>query len=146
MPASEYLDLGLLLFSAYRTLENRVVRALAEAGYSDVTAAQARVFQRIAPGGTRQTDLAEQTQLAKQTVGFLVDQLERSGYVERTPDPADARARLVRVSAKGAGVAARAAAVTAAVESEWTAHLGPQRMAQLRRALCQVRELCDPYG
>ncbi|GLH95965.1 MarR family winged helix-turn-helix transcriptional regulator [Phytohabitans aurantiacus] len=139
------LNLGLLLFIPYRAMESRVFAALAEAGFGDVTPAQARVFQRIAPGGSRLTDLAEQAQITKQSAGFLVDQLERAGYVERVPDPTDARARLVRVSERGARSIPIAAAVVAEVEAEWEAHLGKQRARQLREALTRLREITDPY-
>lgn len=139
------LNLGLLLFIPYRAMESRVFAALAEAGFGDVTPAQARVFQRIAPGGSRLTDLAEQAQITKQSAGFLVDQLERAGYVERAPDPTDARARLVRVSERGARSIPIAAAVVAEVEAEWEAHLGKQRARQLREALTRLREITDPY-
>lgn len=139
------LNLGLLLFIPYRAMESRVFAALAEAGFGDVTPAQARVFQRIAPGGSRLTDLAEQAQITKQSAGFLVDQLERAGYVERVPDPTDARARLVRISERGARAVPLAAEVVAEVEAEWEAHLGKQRMRQLREALTRLREITDPY-
>src|SRR5919112_5172516 len=95
---AEPLNLGLLLFIPYRALENRVFEALAAAGYDDFTPAQARVFQRIGATGTRLTELAEQAQVTKQSAGFLVDQLEKAGYVERVPDPTDARARLIRLA------------------------------------------------
>ena len=78
-------------------MEKAVLDALATAGYP-ITLAHARVFQRIDQDGSRITDLAEAAVLTKQTVGFLVDQLERAGYVERTPDRRDGRARLVRVA------------------------------------------------
>jgi DNA-binding MarR family transcriptional regulator len=139
------LNIGLLLFIPYRELENRVLRALAAAGYGDVTLAQARIFQRIGPDGSRLTDLAEQAQVTKQTAGFLVDQLERAGYVERTPDPTDARARLVRIAGRGAEAVPIAAAVVAEVEKEWTDHLGERHMADLRAALTRLREITDPY-
>ncbi len=139
------VNIGLLLFIPYRAMEARVFAALAEAGFGDVTPAQARVFQRIAPGGSRLTDLAEQAQITKQSAGFLVDQLERAGYVERVADPSDARARLVRVAARGAEAIPLAAAAVAEVEAEWAAHLGEERMAQLRAILGDLREVTDPY-
>jgi DNA-binding MarR family transcriptional regulator len=142
--ASEPLNIGLLLFIPYRTMEARVFADLAAAGFDDLTPAQARVFQRIAPGGSRLTDLAEQAQIAKQSAGFLVDQLERAGYVERVPDPTDARARLVRVAERGAKAIPVAAAVVAEVEAEWTTYLGVRRMAQLRSILGELREHTDP--
>ena len=139
------LNLGLLLFIPYRAMENRIFRALAEAGFDDFTPAQARVMQRIGPDGTRLTELAEAAQVTKQTAGFLVDQLERAGYVRRTPDPTDARARLVRIAERGAAAQPIAAAVVASVEEEWRAHLGARRWAQLREALTGLREITDPY-
>lgn len=66
-----------------------------------MTLAQGRVFARIGHGGTRLTDLAEMAEVTKQTAGFLVDRLADAGYVERVPDPSDARARLVRIADRG---------------------------------------------
>jgi DNA-binding MarR family transcriptional regulator len=138
------VNLGLLLFIPYRALENRVFERLAEAGF-DITPAQARVFQRIGADGTRLTDLAEQAQVTKQTAGFLVDQLEKAGYVRRVPDPTDARARLVQITKYGARTIPIAAAVIAEIEAEWTAHLGAGQTARLRRSLKKLREITDPY-
>ena len=140
------VNTGLLLYIPYRAMEGRVFEALAAAGYDDFTPAQARVLQRIAPGGSRLTDLAEQAAITKQSAGFLVDQLQRAGYVERVPDPDDARARLVRVAERGRQAMPLAAAVVAEVENEWTEHLGPRRMGQLRDALARLREITDPYA
>jgi len=142
----EPLNVGLLLYIPYRAMEARVFGALAAAGYDDFTPAQARVFQRIGPDGTRLTDLAEQAQITKQSAGFLVDQLERSGYVQRVPDPTDARARLVRIADRGERAVPVAAAVVAEVEAEWAEHLGVRRMGQLRAALTSLREITDPYA
>lgn len=142
----EPLNLGLLLLLPYRSMEARVFAALAAAGFDDFTPAQARVFQRIAPGGSRLTDLAEQAQITKQSAGFLVDQLAKAGYVERVPDPTDARARLVRIAPRGARAVPLAAAIVAEVEAEWTAHLGADRIAWLREILTDLRDITDPYA
>jgi DNA-binding MarR family transcriptional regulator len=82
---------------------------------------------------------------AGQSAGFLVDQLERAGYVERVPDPVDGRARLVRITERGAQSVAASAAIVAEVEAEWTAHIGVRRMDQLRRILADLREITDPW-
>ena len=140
------VNTGVLLYIPYRAMEGHVFDALAEAGYDDFTPAQARVFQRIAPGGSRLTDLAEQAAITKQSAGFLVDQLERAGYVERVPDPSDARARLVRIAERGRQAIPLAAAAVAEVESEWAQHLGQRRMGQLRDCLARLREITDPYA
>jgi DNA-binding MarR family transcriptional regulator len=136
---------GVLLFIPYRAMETRVFAALAAAGFDDFTPAQARVMQRIGPEGTRLTELAEAAQVTKQTASFLVDQLERTGYVSRTPDPADARARLVRIAVRGRAAQPVAAAAVAEVEAEWRAHLGQREWNRLRDALTRLREITDPY-
>ncbi len=138
-------NVGVLLFIAYRAFEQRVLAALRAAGF-EVTAAQGRVFARIAPSGTRLTDLAEMAQVSKQTAGFLVDQLEKGGYVERVPDPTDARARLVRIAPRGRAVQAAAAEVERQVVAEWTRHLGAAEMTRLQRSMARLREITDPYA
>ena len=64
-------DLGLSLFIPYRYTEDRMFRAMQDAGFADWTLAQCRVFQRIAPDGSRLTDLADQAQMSKQSAGIL---------------------------------------------------------------------------
>ncbi|MBO0810260.1 MAG: MarR family transcriptional regulator [Actinobacteria bacterium] len=145
VPAPE-LNLALLCYFPYRAMEIRVMQAVQAAGFDDITVAQARLFARIGPDGTRITDLAEQAQVTKQTAGFLVDQLERSGYVRRVPDPADARARLVRIAARGLAALEVARTTEAEVEAEWTRYLGKPAATQLRRALTRLRQITDPYG
>ncbi|CAL9484526.1 hypothetical protein SUDANB121_03125 [Nocardiopsis dassonvillei] len=140
------LNTGLLLFIPYREMERRIFAELAARGYDDITFSQGRVFQRLARGGSRLTDLAEQARITKQSAGFLIDRLEEAGYVERVPDPTDARARLVRVAPRGERVIAEAAEIVAGIEAEWTAHLGARDMAELRRILTSLREITDPYA
>ncbi len=144
-PAAERQNLGLLCFYPHRAMEARLLAELAAVGFDDITPAQGRIAARIAPGGTRLTALAEQALVTKQTAGYLVDQLERGGYVRRVPDPTDARARLVQMADRGLEVVAVARRVEAEVEAEWTAYLGEEAAAQLRAALERLREITDPY-
>lgn len=139
------LNVGLLMLIPYRAMETRVFQGLSAAGFDDITPAQARVLQRVGPHGTRLTELAEAAQVTKQTASFLVDQLERTGYVHRTLDRTDARARLIHLADKALAARPVAEAIVATVESEWRAYLGERRWGQLRDALTRLRELTDPY-
>ncbi len=140
------VNVGVLMFVSYRSAETRVLEAVYRGGYRDITLAQARVAARIAPDGTRLTELAEQAQISKQTATYLVDQMERGGLVERTVDPTDARGRLVHFTGKGLDVIRIAREEEAQIDAEWTAHLGVRRMRQLREALSVLREITDPYA
>lgn len=137
-------NLGLLLFIPYRFMESAVMDALRARGH-ELPLNQARVFQRIAVGGSRLAELAQAAQLPKQTVGSIVDQLERAGYVRRVPDPDDARARRVTITARGKQLVDISLPVVREVEAAWRAHLGTTRSRQLREALTALREVTDPY-
>lgn len=146
MPTDETpLNLGLLLFIPYRHLESAVLEALREHGH-DLPLSQARVFQRIDPEGSRLSTLAKAAQLSKQTVGSIVDQLERAGYVRRVPDPRDARAKLVVITDLGRQLVEISLPVVREIEDEWRAHLGRTRTRQLREALGALREITDPFA
>jgi DNA-binding MarR family transcriptional regulator len=139
------MDLATLMFVSYRAMDDRVMRAMREAGF-DVTVAQSRLAQRIADEGSRLTELAERAQVTKQTASLLVAALEREGLVERVPDPDDGRARLIRLSDRGREAAQQAMQVVMRVEQEWVEHLGPELAGQLREALVRLREVTDPYA
>ncbi|GIH79285.1 MarR family winged helix-turn-helix transcriptional regulator [Planobispora longispora] len=144
-PRRSEMNLGMLCFIPAREMEARVMKAVIAAGFDDITLAQSRVFQRIGSAGTRVTDLAEQARVTKQTATFLIDQLEKAGYVERVPDPRDARARLVRIAARGRAAIEVAMEAEAEVQAEWTRHLGKRDADNLRRILTRLREIADPY-
>jgi len=143
--ADDELNLGLLLFVPYRAMESAVLAALREHGHH-LTISQARVFQRIGPDGSRPGELAEAAQLSKQTLGSILDQLERAGYVARTPDPADGRARLVTITERGRELVTLSLPVVRDIERSWERHLGSERTSQLRAALTELRSITDPFG
>ncbi len=68
-------------------------------------------------------------------MGALVDHLEARGYVDRTPDPLDGRARVIRLTARGPDVERAARETITEVEAEWARRLGARRMQQFRRTL-----------
>jgi DNA-binding MarR family transcriptional regulator len=140
----DQLNLGLLLFIPYRHLESAVLAELKAHGH-DLPLNQARVFQRINPEGSRLSELAQASQLSKQTVGSIVDQLEAAGYARRVPDPSDARARLVTVTAKGQSLVELSIPVIRAIETAWETNLGQARMRQLKEILTALRAITDPY-
>ncbi len=139
-------DLGVSLFIPYRYAEDRIFRAVQDAGFDDWTLTQCRVFQRIAPDGSRLTDLADQAQMSKQSAGVLVDQLAHLGYVRRAPDPRDGRARLIVFEQRGRQAIEVAMATLDEILSEWEAYLGTRNYTLLQQILDQLREITDPYA
>ncbi|MDP9816689.1 MarR family winged helix-turn-helix transcriptional regulator [Spirilliplanes yamanashiensis] len=142
--AEREVSSGWLMFIGFRAAEDRILAALAEAGYVDITRAQARLLAGIDLGGTRLVTLADRARIPKQTALALVNGVEAAGYVERVPDPSDGRARLIRLTARGRGVLPLAIAEEARIEADWQALLGVRRMRALRRALWDLALSADP--
>jgi DNA-binding MarR family transcriptional regulator len=138
------LTLAQLLKHPFDVLLARLHAELAAAGFPDIRPAHGYVFQYAEPGGSRLTDLARQAGLSKPTVLAAVDDLERLGYVERVPDPQDRRAKLVRLTTRGAAAAAEAGRIVAAIEADWAERLGARRAEALRRALEELHEVVWP--
>ncbi|WP_036553761.1 MarR family winged helix-turn-helix transcriptional regulator [Nocardioides insulae] len=137
-------ELGILLFVASRRLEEVAYDAAVAAG-ATITLAQSRLLARIAPGGSRITELAAQSRVTKQTAAHLVDQLAASGHVERVPDPRDGRARLVRLTEPALAMVPEADSAVRTELRRWRDHLGDARMGELLASLREVAELADPW-
>ncbi len=74
-------------------------------------------------------------------MGYLVDDLEAHGYVERVPDPADRRAKIVRLTARGREVDETVREVIRHIEAQWAERMGTadyRRLVQLLRTLIAV--------
>ncbi|MCD6640226.1 MAG: MarR family transcriptional regulator [Nocardioides sp.] len=137
------LPTGLLMFLAHRWAEDRVFEALAASGHGAITRSQGRLLAGLDPEGSRLTTLAERARVSKQTALALVDRLVEAGYVVRVPDPADGRARLVRLTALGESLLPHARAAEEQVEAAWEQALGVEAMAALREALERLRPVVD---
>jgi len=131
-------NLGLLLREPFRVASARLHQRFAAEGHPEVRAPHGNVLQFLDSDGTRVSVLADRAQITKQSMAELVAHLELHGYVERIPDPADRRAKLVRATARGAEVYAIARAFVRETEAEWTRKLGEAKMRQLRELLVEL--------
>ncbi|MGZ5352240.1 MAG: MarR family winged helix-turn-helix transcriptional regulator [Actinomycetota bacterium] len=129
-------DLPRLLLEASRALGAEVVATLDERGFPDARPGHAAVFMHIdRRSGTRLTDLARRARMTKQGMMLVVDDLETRGYVRRVPDPDDARAKVVRLTARGRRYVAEARRVMAGLEARARRELGDRRYESLRSSL-----------
>ena len=100
----EHPLIGLLLRLAYQAYAQDIDTALREAGFDDIRPGAANVFPFVPPDGITVSRLAELARVRKQSMAQAVDQLERTGYVQRRPNPRDHRSRLVFLTPRGASV------------------------------------------
>ena len=81
-----------------------VTARLAQRGYDDFAFASASLLWLMDEGGTRSTVLAQRAGVTKQAMSQLVRLMERQGYLEQVADPADTRAKVVRMTPRGEAV------------------------------------------
>ena len=128
-------NIGRLLLHAQRDFDAELNARLRERGYPDVRLAHSALFAHIDPEGTRSSELAERAGMTKQGMGQLVADLEKKGYVERVEDPADRRAKLVRLTKKGRHHVREAREIIGEIEETYARRLGEGRLETLRAIL-----------
>lgn len=136
--------LGSLLRLPYQALQSRVYSALARRGFDDLRVAHSVVFRHIDPAGSRVTALAERAGMTKQSMAYLVDALGASGYLKSVPDPADGRAKLAVLSARGKRAMTALVELSAQFEADLALRLGEVKLQQLRLLLEEVADSFDP--
>jgi len=116
-----------------------VERGFAEAGHPALRQPHLPVLEYIdRTNGSRIGYLARHANITPQAMGELIDHLAAHGYVERTSDPTDGRARLVRLTERGLAAYALATRLVTDLEATWAAALGEEKMRQLKRLLGEL--------
>ena len=131
-------DLSLVSLFAGWELAGEVQRRLAAGGHADLRFADGFVFQHLIGGPLPVGALAQRLGVSQQAASKTVADLERRGYVARRPDPDDARARLVALTARGEDAIEGARRHRAALTGELAERLGARRVEAARRLLIGV--------
>jgi DNA-binding MarR family transcriptional regulator len=133
-------DFAILVMGAARVVTDRLGVAVERAGVEDMRPSFGFVIRALAEQDRTLTELAELLAVTKQAAIKVVDDMEQRGFVERTPDPGDRRAKVLRLTEKGKRV--RRAALTASrrMEAELRRDLGEDDVDALRAALLRLLE------
>ncbi|GAA4521651.1 MULTISPECIES: MarR family winged helix-turn-helix transcriptional regulator [Nonomuraea] len=133
-------DLGILSSRTLFSLQKELFAALAEQGHPRLRPRHGAVLAYLDEEGSRATDLAARSGQHKQVIGTLVDELEELGYVERRPDPADRRAKLIVPTGRGLDQMARSEEILAAIEERHAEAAGAADYATFKRVFRLVAE------
>jgi DNA-binding MarR family transcriptional regulator len=107
-------------------------------GYNDIKSAHNIVFQFIGDGA-RMTELAQKANTTKQNMKYLLEYLEKRGYVNRTADDTDGRAFIFSLTEKGKLYYQAAAISVQEIEQYWASLLGAEVMASLKILLNELQ-------
>ncbi len=111
-----------------------------ERGFPWITEARGAIIGRLRPGGLPQSALTAGLGVSKQAIQQYVDDLVAEGAVERVPDPADGRGKLVRLTARGIASIVAGNEVKRQIEARYRERIGPERFAVLMAALDELAD------
>jgi DNA-binding MarR family transcriptional regulator len=135
-------DLGFLLAKASQRWNELLAERFAAAGFGDVRPTYGSVLIPLyEEDGLRMGELARRARLSKQTMTMLVRRLERDGLVQRRPDPLDARASRIYLTARSRRFEPVAAATLADLRRRVRRRLGSARVSELEQTLAELLEL-----
>lgn len=131
-------ELPLLLAGAFRGLIDELHDRLAERGHPDLRPAHGFALQAIGPNGATTSELGRRLGVSKQAATKTVGRLATLGYVDRAPDPADARAVLVTVTERGRESLRLSAEIFEDLRRVWVRELGGDRLRALEDDLATM--------
>jgi DNA-binding MarR family transcriptional regulator len=131
-------ELPLRLFLGFRVLIDELHTELARQGHPDLRPMHGFVFQAIGPRGTTAAELGRRLGISKQAAGKTIDALEQLGYLERRPDPQDARRKVVRLTRRAVDALDRSARIFDGLRARWAGVIGAERLREMEEDLRRV--------
>lgn len=126
---------GALMLVGWQWVREQVFAGVRAAGYDDLNPAHVGLVRYPTLDGLRPIEIAARMHITKQSVHDLLGYMEERGYLIRVEDPADRRARVVRLTEKGRGLEREVRAQAASAEEQIASMLGERRFHQFRDAL-----------
>lgn len=135
-------DVGFLLAKASAHFNDLLLGRFAESGFPEIRGSFGSLLVPLFEHDARRVgELAAAARLSKQSMTGLVAACEQVGLVERERDPADGRAFVVRLTARGRRFQTVAERVLDDLDRELRDVLGPRNRDALVTALKGVLEL-----
>ncbi len=141
-PQSPRETFGFLLSTTARNWRRAIDQHLAGEGLTDVSWA---LLIHLSQGGDgiSQTALAQRSGVDASSLVRLLDGLAASGFIERSVDPSDRRARRIHLTAAGRQEIAAIRRRLQPIEVKLTAGLGEDVLAQMNAALGVIARRID---
>lgn len=141
MTDSDELPIAMIAQALQRAFEAECFARLAAAGFTGLRVRHSILLNALGPEGSRITTLASELGMTKQAMGELIDDLESNGYLERTSDPDDRRARIIRFTEQGQRAVALAFEIMPAIEQRYAELVGAERYSAAKKSMADLVDL-----
>ncbi|MFF1822547.1 MarR family winged helix-turn-helix transcriptional regulator [Kribbella sp. NPDC058245] len=132
------LDFGILMVLADQEFVRGLRAAMAEQGFDDQGRSDGFVLRTLGEAPMTISGLAERLEITKQGASQLADDMQQRGYVERRPDPADARVRLLQLTDRGQAALKAARKYHRVYENRLRLTFGDRAIDDLREVLADI--------
>lgn len=138
-PAPEANAAFMSVIRAYHFLQKHMTQTLEPCGLSVIDYGTLVTLALATDGRMSLTTLAKAVMVAPTRLTYIVDRLERSGYVERRPNERDRRSIVARITSEGRRLVATANEAVAADNYGF----GDMGEAELRAVVRTMLSVCD---
>jgi DNA-binding MarR family transcriptional regulator len=135
--ASEPLIGGLLRLLS-ESVRDQILSDIEARGYTDIQRAHLSVFQFPSPHGASPSLLATRAHITKQSMNYLLGELEGRGYLERRHTAGDGRSRAIFLTPKGKRLVETMRSSVQAMEETWRQLVGRDRFGEMKSALMDI--------
>ncbi len=118
---------------------DRIRQGLKDRGHR-LQPAYSSVIVHLRLEGSRLTELAERAGMSKQAMGKMIDELEEIGYVKKTADPLDGRAKMICFTKKGLGLLADSGEIVDNIWQDYATLIGEQNLINIRDELLELQQ------
>ncbi|MEU1210858.1 MarR family transcriptional regulator [Nocardia sp. NPDC005825] len=140
------MDFGVLLGQAYQSFVRDLHAHLAARDHRMLGASYGYVLRSLAETALTASQLGERLGITAQGAAKVVDEMVRYGYIERRPDPADKRAKLLHLSDHGRDMLATVREFHADYERKLIDQVGADQVATVRAVLGRIAEAPADLG
>lgn len=132
--------IGGLLRLLSETVRDQILSDVGARGYTDIRRAHLSVFQFPSPDGVAPSVLAARAHMTKQSMNYLLGELEDRGYLERRRTATDRRSRELFLTSRGKRLMEAMRSSVREIEDTWRRLLGRDRFGNMKSALMDVYE------
>ncbi len=141
--SEEQERIGRLLGRAYFAWQTKTYQAMTEQGFGDIRPAHSPVFRFLDAGGSMVRDLARQSGMTKQSMTYLVKDLEKKGYLSIAPDLDDRRAKRINLTTQGRAAENALRSLSTGFELQLSNALGERTVSALKDNLDKIVGFID---
>ena len=124
-----------LLFEFSKDFERRILSTLQARGHAQIRPSHSVLFSNLGLGAVRVTELAERAQVTQQAMGKMLKEVERLGYIERSIDQNDKRAKEIRLTKQGVELVKDSMQVVDEVRQYYAERIGAEELDHLEANL-----------